>query len=309
MTDIRQAPEYAHFLHALGWKTASHKNGYRAAIKQLLPLFGILKLQRVLLATIDFDWIQKMARKHLVFVNYIELVDRLVVPIDTPFNGTTVAAFYKQASLELKRKGYSSVSHGMLPSKTQIIDLTQPLEKLVKGMKPKTRYNIGLAMRKKLVISLVSTNEFLSNQKLMEQIDSLLQKNARRAGYWVEGNNWIQKKLRAFDRKAFLLTAHSPDEPHKLLAVAFFLHSKDTLFYWVNGSTVEGRKLFAPSLLIYEALSEAKKRGLREFDFDGVYDERFPNKRWLGYTRFKQGFGGNYVFYPPCYIKRFALVR
>lgn len=309
MTDIRQAPEYAHFLHALGWKTARHQNGSSAAIKPLLPLFGILKLQRVPLATIDFDWIQKLARKHLVFVNYIELADRFVVPIDSPFDRTTVAASYEQASQALKRFSYSSVAHGMLPSKTQIINLTPSINEILSGMKPKTRYNIGLAQRKNLSIRLISTNKFLSNAKLMEQIHTLLQKNARRAGYWVEGNNWIQKKLRAFDQKAFILTAHSPDEPQQLLAVALFLHSNDTLFYWVNGSTLEGRKYFAPSLLIYEAIREAKKRGLQEFDFDGVYDERFPNKRWLGYTRFKAGFGGNYVFYPPCYIKRFALVR
>ena len=34
-------------------------------------------------------------------------------------------------------------------------------------------------------------------------------------------------------------------------------------------------------------------RGLKIFDFEGIYDQRFPklNKGWIGFSNFKKGFG------------------
>jgi lipid II:glycine glycyltransferase (peptidoglycan interpeptide bridge formation enzyme) len=310
MTDIRQAKPYASFLHALGWKTQLHPHGGAlAAVKPLLPLFGILKLQRVKLEAINFDWLKKLNRKHAIFASYLELADRLIVPARAPYDARKVQAFSKQFSLSLKKHGYSPISHGMLPSKTQVIDLTLPPESIMAQMKPKTRYNINLAHKKKVQLKVISAESFLTNSSLLEAVISLLHKNARRAGYWVEGKSWIQKKVAAFAKQAFIIIAHAPESEQELLAVAIFLHSDDTLFYWVNGSTNAGRKVFAPTLIVYEALKIGQEKGLKTFDFDGVYDERYPNKRWLGYTRFKAGFGGHYVFYPPCFIKRFAYFR
>lgn len=309
MTDIRQAKPYALFLHALGWETERHSRGYSAAIKPLLPLFGILKLQRVTLESIDFAWLKALARHHLVFVSYIELADRLVVSVHTPYDQQAVTSYFESVTRTLQVHGYVPVSHGMLPSKTQVINLTQSMEKILGDMKPKTRYNIGLAQRKKVALSVISAHEFLTNQALIEEVNALLQQNARRAGYWVEGKSWIQKKLKAFDTQAFVVMARSSHTSRELLAVALFLYSQDTLFYWVNGSTSSGRKMFAPSLIIHEALKIGRERGLKEFDFDGVFDERFPNKRWLGYTHFKKGFGGSYVYYAPCFVKRLAFIR
>jgi lipid II:glycine glycyltransferase (peptidoglycan interpeptide bridge formation enzyme) len=63
-------------------------------------------------------------------------------------------------------------------------------------------------------------------------------------------------------------------------------------FYWHNGSLDIGKKLFAPTLCIWEAILECKRRRLKVFDFEGLYDERFPNKNtsWKGFSRFKLGF-------------------
>jgi lipid II:glycine glycyltransferase (peptidoglycan interpeptide bridge formation enzyme) len=51
--------------------------------------------------------------------------------------------------------------------------------------------------------------------------------------------------------------------------------------------------------LVWEALKLAKKRGCRIFDFEGIYDERFPKAAasWKGFTKFKEGFGGEKIVY------------
>jgi len=51
----------------------------------------------------------------------------------------------------------------------------------------------------------------------------------------------------------------------------------------------------------YEKL--AKKMGCKIFDFEGIYDDRFPLKSWLGFSRFKKSFGGLEVEYPGAYSK------
>jgi lipid II:glycine glycyltransferase (peptidoglycan interpeptide bridge formation enzyme) len=73
-----------------------------------------------------------------------------------------------------------------------------------------------------------------------------------------------------------------------------------TAYYWIAGATREGKKLFAPTLLVWEALKVAKRHGMKQFDFVGIWDDRKPTEHhdWLGFTRFKEGFGGTPFYYP-----------
>jgi lipid II:glycine glycyltransferase (peptidoglycan interpeptide bridge formation enzyme) len=54
----------------------------------------------------------------------------------------------------------------------------------------------------------------------------------------------------------------------------------------------------APYLLHYEAMSAAKARGHRWYDFYGIAKDDDPDDRWAGFSAFKRKFGGcerNYV--------------
>jgi hypothetical protein len=71
-------------------------------------------------------------------------------------------------------------------------------------------------------------------------------------------------------------------------------------YYWIAGATREGKKLYAPTLLVWEVIKMGKERGCKQFDFVGVWDERIPkqNTQWHGFTKFKEGFGGKNIYYP-----------
>lgn len=77
------------------------------------------------------------------------------------------------------------------------------------------------------------------------------------------------------------------------------LFHHQTAYYWIAASTKLGNKNFAPTLLVWETLKLAKQKGCSIFDFEGIFDERYPklNKNWLGFTKFKQDFGGKEVYY------------
>jgi len=87
---------------------------------------------------------------------------------------------------------------------------------------------------------------------------------------------------------------------HALVGGIFLIFWEDTAYYWIAGATKKGKKLFAPTLLVWEALKVAKANHMKQFDFVGIWDDRFPkeNKDWLGFTKFKQGFGGKTIYYP-----------
>ena len=86
----------------------------------------------------------------------------------------------------------------------------------------------------------------------------------------------------------------------KIVGGILIVFWKTTAFYWIAGATHEGKKLFAPTFLVWEAIKVAKKRGAKNFDFVGVWDERKSSEHhdWKGFTRFKEGFGGFTLYYP-----------
>lgn len=86
----------------------------------------------------------------------------------------------------------------------------------------------------------------------------------------------------------------------KIVGGIFLIFWKNIAYYWIAGATKQGKKLFAPTLLVWEAFRESKKQGCRFFDFVGVWDERRPQEHheWKGFTKFKEGFGGEPLYYP-----------
>jgi len=87
---------------------------------------------------------------------------------------------------------------------------------------------------------------------------------------------------------------------NKVVGGILVMYWNTIAYYWIAGATHEGKKLFAPTLLVWEALKLAKKHGSMQFDFLGVWDERMPTEHhdWQGFTRFKEGFGGTTLYYP-----------
>ncbi len=104
----------------------------------------------------------------------------------------------------------------------------------------------------------------------------------------------------AFKKNSHILLAKTGD---KIISALFILLHNKTAYYVYAASNNEGRKNFSPTLLTWNAILLTKKEGCKTFDFDGIYDDRFPIKTWLGFTKFKKGFGGKEIEYPGAFIK------
>lgn len=176
-----------------------------------------------------------------------------------------------------------------LPTKTIMIDLTSTEEEIFHKFSEAKRRAVRRAVKNNLYIQ-ESNN-----------IGDLIKIKNKSAGFlgFITTTGTRQLWETFTEKNTTTLLAYEKDN-HKLIGGIMLLFHDATAYYWIAGATREGKKLFAPTLLAWEALKLSKKRGMKQFDFVGVWDERLPqeNKQWLGFTRFKEGFGGESFFYP-----------
>ena len=278
MQDLRQTKEYAQYMQSIGWSVVRCQiSDTRCQIfVKKIPLFGtVAKLQRPL-NTITAKQLDSFSKKHKISVLYVE----------------------RSSNVRSTFEGFSEAKSSFVPAKTIHIDLTKSEKKLLSEMKPKTRYNVGLSQKRNVIIK-ASHN--------INTFGGLWGKSARGRGMFLPQIKEISALWRAFGNMAHILLAYSPlPTTHYSQPVAgvLMVRTATSAYYMYAAATAEGKKLFAPTLLAWEAIRLAKKRKCKVFDFEGIYDERYPStKKWKGFTRLKEGFGGKIVTYPETLVK------
>lgn len=88
----------------------------------------------------------------------------------------------------------------------------------------------------------------------------------------------------------------------KAYSGAIFLRSKKIAYYWQAFTNRKARKKLAQYQIVWQGINWAKKEGCKYFDFEGIYDPRFPNHSWLGFTHFKKSFGGKEKNTPALFL-------
>lgn len=310
--DLRQAAPYALYLQKLGWQIAEYKvlsSKYKAYFRRLpfLP-FSVIKVQRP--EKINFHRLDHLAKKYrAVFLKLEPRQDS------------------KEIREQLGHWGYQLSPSPFLPTKTLQLDLTQSEEKIFSQFKKDCRYEIRRAKKNNLKIFIIKSRgepvqflrsekeSFLHRKKLLTgdlsgssilTFISLWQHHAFRRGFWLSLKKEIRTIYEVFGKNAFLVMIYRSNEVNhqtKPLAGALIVVSDKVVYYCYAASTPAGRQLSAPYLVVWEAVKEAKKQGGRLFDFEGIYDQRFPHRSWLGFSHFKQSFGGQEVEYPGCFTK------
>mgnify|MGYP001594001363 CR=1 FL=1 len=263
MVDIRQTSQYARYLGKIGWKVE------RAAeinyfIKKI-PLVGsIVKIQRP--EEIRIDKIRELAKKYRTLQIIVEPKNELDIK------------FLTSLGFKLSKSPY-------LPTKTLFLDLTKSERELIKGMKKDARYAIKKTKNLK-------TKEIKNLEKFREAW-----KKSVGIKRYVPSLSHLAALKNSFKDKCLLLTTQDSS------AGAIFLVGDGRAYYWQAFTNKEGRKSLAQYKIVWEGILWAKTKRARVFDFEGILDERFPNKSWKGFTHFKKSFGGYEIEYPGCFTK------
>lgn len=263
MIDIRQTSYYARHLKNIGWEVESI-NHIKYFIKKL-PLFGsIIKVQRP--EEIQISKIRELAKKYHTVLTIVEPKHE----IDANF---------------LEKIGFKKGKKPYLPTKTLHLELIKPLDDLFDGLKKDAKSILGKNQNLEIKNS-KNTKRFRESWK-------------KAVGFrrFVPSTNYLQSLKKSFkDNSLFLKTKDSSSG-------AIFLKSDSLVYYWQAFSSKKGREEKAQYKIVWEGILWAKKKGAKIFDFEGIYDKRFPDKSWLGFSHFKKSFGGNEVKYPGAFTK------
>lgn len=267
MQDIRQSKQYGEYLKKTGW-IVERIGSTNYFIKRFWVFGSFIKIQRP--EKIELKAINKVIKKYRAFQVLIEPSPSTSYQLLTTKFGFRQTAPY-------------------LPSKTLVLDLTQPKKNLLKNMRKNTRSAIKH-----------------SKAELEKNPDLKKFKNS-----WKKTIGWkryvpplknLKSMQEAFGENAlFLLDKKSGSG-------AIFLKTKHTAYYWQAFTDQVGRKHNAQYKIVWQGILWAKKAKCKEFDFEGIYDPRFPDKSWQGFSFFKKGFGGGIKKYPGAF-SRFLFLK
>lgn len=272
--EIQQSEIYASYIRKLGWIVVCVDHQY-VYIKPFPIIGGLAKIQRVT-ALPNPALLAPLLKKYKVKTLAIE-----------PDSTISQSALIKW-STTMKHVVKLNTDY-FLPTKTIRIPLDNPIEDIFNRFSEAKRRAVRRAEKNSIRVT------------VSYDIDSLIRLKNASAGFLGSITTSGVRKLwdTLPEKNKTVLLAFCPDQKTPIACILLLFW--DTLaYYWIAGATKQGKKLFAPTLLVWEAIREAKKQKCRYLDFIGVWDERIPTKNhaWKGFTKFKEGFGGDSLYYP-----------
>jgi len=189
-------------------------------------------------------------------------------------------------------QGFIPSSHSIQPNRTLILDIRGNEDMILSRMKPKTRYNIKLALKRGVI---VHPTENIENFSKMMEI------TGNRDGFGIHGKDYYQSVFQLFHTRNEC-RLFSAEYQHEILASIMVFSKGNRAWYLYGASSNEKRELMPTYILQWEAIRWAKSRGCVEYDLWGVPDANLSeleanftqrNDNLWGVYRFKRGFGGN----------------
>ncbi len=272
-------PRSGRFLHSWGWGDFQQAAGHKVERLVLGDWDGVALVQTKQVR--GFGSYRYIARgpimKHGDSAESARVLGKhFFLRADLPLEGEEVPGGWKK-SIELQ------------PAHTLITDLSESEEVLLKNMHHKTRYNIRLAEKKGVHVSIAPVD--------FGDIAEVFEQTATRDKFNLHSMSYYEKMLETLsqtDCRVFVATALY-ENVH--LAANIMIDFGDTRTYLHGASSNEYRNVMAPYLLQWELMKDAKASGLRYYDWWGVAPEGAIGHAWSGISRFKRGFGGEEVAY------------
>jgi len=175
---------------------------------------------------------------------------------------------------------------------TSQLDITKSEDELFAGMRKTTRHEIKKAMS--LEVEVTTTTE----PSILKNFYDLQIETSKRQKFVPFSYKFLESQFEVFSKadKVLLYTAKLRE---KILAQAFIIFYGDEAAYHYGASTEDGRHYPGAYLIQWEAIKEAKRRGIKRYNFWGVAPEGEKGHRFHGVSVFKRGFGGTDVSYLP----------
>lgn len=186
--------------------------------------------------------------------------------------------------------GFRSAPMHLHAELSNLLDITKTEEELLANMRKATRYEIKQAQ--KLEIKITTSQKCAD----IDEFYDLQIETAQRHGFVPFSKKFLQEQFKVFveDDQVILYTAWLGKI--KLAQAMVIFYGQEANYHYGAGAEA-GRKYPGAYLIQWAAIKEAKKRGLKRYNFWGVAPEGETKHRFYGVSVFKRGFGGEDVAY------------
>lgn len=209
-----------------------------------------------------------------------------------------------------RKAGVARGPEHVLPGRTVKVPLADD-DAILRQMHQKTRYNIRLAQRRGVVIE-----RHCAEPAAVDDFYRLMQDTAARNAFGIHSRAYYQDFLNLFGDDAVLLFAKV--EAGAIAAVLIAARFGKEAIYMYGASSTQHRADGAAFLLQFGAMRWARESGCETYDLWGIPEQDPESVRsedqssiagtrgsdWRGLYRFKTGFGGEIVSYPPVLERR-----
>jgi lipid II:glycine glycyltransferase (peptidoglycan interpeptide bridge formation enzyme) len=199
----------------------------------------------------------------------------------------------------LRKQGFQLAPMHLTADLTLELDLSRSEDELLKEMRKNTRYEIHKADKLGITTRLsrdpAEVQDFYNHQLEV----------AQRQNFVPFSFDFLQKQFEAFLADDQVLLIHSY-QGEQLLASAFVILYGNEAVYHYGISTEQNAKLPGSYACQWAAIREAKRRGMKRYNFWGIGPANDKHHRFAGVGLFKRGFGGTEVQYLPAYDLAFS---
>jgi lipid II:glycine glycyltransferase (peptidoglycan interpeptide bridge formation enzyme) len=188
--------------------------------------------------------------------------------------------------LIFKKNGFINAPMHILAENTWILDLSLSEEELLSNMNKNHRNLIRRCIRENCKI------EKNKDSNKLNTMFFLYDETAKRHKFHKFSKKYITNEFKSFlPNNAINLNAYLPEGSPD--ASAIIMCYGDMAAYRHGASINIDKKIPTSYLVQWEAIKEAKKRGMNYYNFWGVAPEKASKKHpFFGITHFKKGFGG-----------------
>jgi peptidoglycan pentaglycine glycine transferase (the first glycine) len=214
-----------------------------------------------------------------------ELISSLITKVKTDFAQAWFIRIEPKDDLPIDGKPSVHIQ----PGSTLLTDLSLSEEDLMGVMHQKTRYNIKVAAKHGVTVN--------SNLAVSKEAIELLTETSRRQGYKSHPAAYYEQLLGYFaanQNKDCNAVLYKAVHEGKCVAAAIMIDHGSTRTYLFGGSDNEQRNLMAPYALHWQAIADAKKLGMKTYDWWGAETATGATP---GFVQFKMRWGGTKKFY------------
>lgn len=165
-----------------------------------------------------------------------------------------------------------------------VLNLENSEEEILKNMRQRLRRALRKAEKNQITI------EKTSDPNAIHDFYQIELQTAKRHDFYAFSEDFLTKQFAAFAKndEAVLYIAKLNGE---ILAENFMIFYGNEASYHYGVSSELGTKYSGAPLLHMEAMRDARKRGIKRYNFWGIVDENDTKHRFYGVSVFKRGFG------------------